>query len=71
MIEQFEKVKYIGHQDGCLSCGANPQHPDWVNRIGKVALYIGTEGRHDGAVKVHFEGEEYPVFCYRSHLAQA
>lgn len=72
MIDQFEKVKYIGHHDGCKACDVKaPPHPSWKARLGKVAIFIGTGGRHDRTVKIHFDGEDVPVFCYPSHLAKA
>jgi hypothetical protein len=72
-MDEFEKVKYIGHLDGCLSCSGLPMPPDsaWEKRIGKLAILLGTHGRREGTVKVHFEGEDSPVYTYRSHLCQA
>lgn len=72
MFEMMEKVKYIGHHDGCSDCAMIPPVDDpWANRRGKLGTYIGTPGRYENTVKVHFDGEDGPVYVYNSHLEKA
>ena len=71
MFEQFEKVKYVGHIDGCVSCDRLPVDGPWAKRVGRVATFLGEADRQNGTVKVHFDGEDFPCFAYLAHLDKA
>lgn len=70
-MKNGDRVKYVGHKEGCVSCwaGQNPRSvfvSAWDNRIGVAGTVVGEES--EGTVFVDFDNEARRCNVYASHL---